>query len=137
MQALPAMNLRPARLAALAVLLLAACSKSESSGAPHVAASAPAPASVSADGVTTTDVTVDEDGFHPSSITVAKGKPARLVFTRTTDETCAKQVVFPELSLKKDLPLGEKVAIDVPTSEPRKLTFQCGMGMYKSSVVVD
>ncbi|MBS2012546.1 MAG: hypothetical protein JST00_06655 [Deltaproteobacteria bacterium] len=28
------------------------------------------------------------------------------------------------------------VAISVPTDEEQTLTFQCGMGMYKSSVVV-
>lgn len=131
------MNHPPVRFAALALFVLAACSKSESAPAGPSAASGAAPAAVEADGVTTTAVTADDTGFHPSSVTFAKGRPARLVFTRTTDDTCARQVVFPDLSLTKDLPLNEKVAIDVPTSEPRKLTFQCGMGMFKSSVVVN
>lgn len=81
-------------------------------------------------------ITASDKGFAPSSVKVKKGAPATLVFTRTTDDTCAKEVVFPELSIKKDLPKGVAVAIDVPTDKEQTLTFQCGMGMYKSSVVV-
>lgn len=83
------------------------------------------------------EVVANEDGFKPSSVTFKKGAPASLVFVRTTDETCATEVVFPELSLKKDLPKGERVTITIPTDKERTLTFQCGMGMYKSAVVVD
>ena len=81
-------------------------------------------------------ITADENGFKPSSVTFKKGEPAKLVFTRTSDDTCATEVVFPELNVKKDLPKGTPVTIDIPTDKEQKLTFQCGMGMYKSAVVV-
>jgi plastocyanin domain-containing protein len=82
-------------------------------------------------------VTADEHGFTPSSVSFKKGAPAALVFVRTSDDTCATEVVFPELSVKKDLPKGKPVTIDIPTDKDQKLTFQCGMGMYKSAVVVN
>ena len=82
-------------------------------------------------------ITADEKGFTPSSVTVQKGSKATLVFTRTSDKTCADKVVFPELKIEKDLPMNAAVKIDVPTDKEQKLTFQCGMGMYKSSVVVN
>jgi plastocyanin domain-containing protein len=82
-------------------------------------------------------ITADEKGFTPSSVTLKKGAPGKLVFLRTTDETCATEVVFPELAIKKDLPKGQPVTIEIPTDKDQKLTFQCGMGMYKSSVVVN
>lgn len=81
-------------------------------------------------------ITVDADGFKPSHVTFKKGAPASLVFTRTSDDTCATEVVFPQLAIKKELPMNTPVTITVPTDKAQKLTFQCGMGMYKSSVVV-
>lgn len=112
----------PRTLLLAAVALGLACSKSEAAG---VVASGPVVA-----------VIVDAKGFTPSSIEVKKGAPMSLRFTRTTDDTCATQVVFPELQVTKDLPLNTPVTLDVPTDTARRLTFQCGMGMFKSSVLV-
>jgi plastocyanin domain-containing protein len=82
-------------------------------------------------------ITVGEEGFKPNKVKLKKGAPASLVFTRTTDETCATEVVFPQLDIKKELPKGQAVSITIPTDKEQNLTFQCGMGMYKSSVVVN
>ena len=81
-------------------------------------------------------ITADDKGFKPSSVKLKKGVPATLVFTRTSDDTCATEVVFPQLDIKKDLPKNTPVTINVPTDKEQKLTFQCGMGMYKSAVVI-
>jgi hypothetical protein len=151
------MRLNAARLVpTLAILALAGCSKDEPAATTAAAPTTPAPtanaapagstttaapgasaSSAPADAMITATIIVDEKGFHPSSVTFPKGKPARLLFTRKTDETCAKKVVFPELNITRDLPLHANVAIDIPTDTARTLTFQCGMWMYKSSVVID
>lgn len=84
-------------------------------------------------------VTVNEHGFAPGSVELSKGPAGSTVpvtFLRTTDETCAKEVVFPDVGIKKDLPLRKPVVVDVPADTARKLTFQCGMAMYKGAVVV-
>jgi plastocyanin domain-containing protein len=86
-----------------------------------------------------TCVRATDHGFVPSHVTLAKGaagSKATLTFTRETEDTCALDVVFPELDVKKPLPLNVPVTVEVPTDEARTLTFQCGMAMYKSSVVV-
>ena len=78
----------------------------------------------------------DGDGFTPSTITLKKGEAATLRFKRTTEETCADKVVFPELKLTKDLPVGQAVEIPIDTKDAKTLGFECGMGMYKSKVVI-
>lgn len=81
-------------------------------------------------------VIADERGFTPSSLALRRDGPGRVVFRRTTDDTCATAVVFPALGLERELPLGQDVALELPTGEGRTLTFQCGMGMYRSTVLV-
>jgi len=110
-------------------MLAVACSKKASTDG-----ASSAPPQANEPGVT--HVIADGRGFTPNSIQLKKGEPATLVFTRTTDETCARDIVFPELDINKPLPLNEPVKLEIPTGEARKLTFQCGMGMYKSSVVI-
>lgn len=84
-------------------------------------------------------VVASEHGFSPASVSLPHGPPGSKVsvtFIRTTDKTCATEVVFPELDVKKALPLDTPVTIDVPTSAARTLTFQCGMDMYKGALVI-
>jgi plastocyanin domain-containing protein len=84
-------------------------------------------------------VVAGEHGFTPSSLALPRGAPGSktsVVFVRTTDKTCATEVVFPDLDVKRDLPLDTPVTVDVPTDAARTLTFQCGMAMYKGALVV-
>lgn len=85
------------------------------------------------------DVTANEHGFTPSSMKLAAGGPGShetVTFVRTSDKTCATEVVFPDLHIDKKLPLDQVVAVDLPTNQARTLSFQCGMGMYKGAVLV-
>jgi plastocyanin domain-containing protein len=118
-------------LAALCVSIAAGCSKSGEAQNKPEPVIPPAPA-----GVQQAKVRVDNKGFSPSEVKLEKGKPAQLFFVRMSDDTCAKEVVFPELKIEKDLPLNTPVRVDIPTTEARTLTFQCGMAMYKSSVLI-
>lgn len=82
-------------------------------------------------------VTADERGFTPSVIGVRKGSHTQLIFRRTTNATCANAVVFRELGIERSLPLNQDVAIVLPTGESRRLTFTCGMGMYRSEIRIE
>jgi hypothetical protein len=119
-------------LAGTSLALLTGCDKKSDAGSESTASLPPAaPGELR--------VIASEHGFNPSSLTIAKGAPgsmATLSFVRTTDQTCATEVVFPDLDIKKALPLNEAVVINVPSDAGRTLTFQCGMGMYKGALLV-
>lgn len=106
---------------ALAALLATACG-SEETAAPS-------------DGRPTFAVTVNASGYQPAEITAPAGQPVRLVFTRTTDEGCGQQLVFPALDIRRDLPLEEPVAVDLTMPASGALRFTCGMDMYEGSLV--
>ena len=111
------------------LLSAVACNKSVKPGTAG-AASASAPASG------TIDVKADENGFTPSTITLKKGESATLRFKRTTADTCADKVVFPDLKITKELPLDQPIEVAIDTKEAKTLGFECGMGMYKSKIVI-
>jgi cupredoxin-like protein len=104
------------------------CKAKSSAGAST--SSGPVPRSMSV------NVEANEKGFTPSSFELQKGAPATLIFRRTTDKTCATEVVFPELKITKELPLMVPVPIEVPTGDARTLVFQCGMGMFKGKALI-
>ena len=99
------------------------------------AATTSAPVVVSPDGGAVV-IIADEKGFTPAEIKATKGAPLSLVFKRTSDNTCAKEVVFPELKLRRPLPLNAAVAIQLPTQTEHTYKFQCGMAMWEGAVVV-
>jgi plastocyanin domain-containing protein len=81
-------------------------------------------------------VTVSHSGFTPGRIEIPAGKPARLAFTRVDAQNCGSEVVFPALKLRKLLPVGETVIVELPAQAAGQLSFACGMGMYKGAIVI-
>jgi plastocyanin domain-containing protein len=82
------------------------------------------------------ELAVTDTGFAPGTITIRAGKPATLVVTRRTDQTCAKEIVFPEQGIRKPLPLNQAVEIALPASPRGEITYKCGMDMFSGKVVV-
>lgn len=133
---------------ALAVpFALAACGGEDAEGVTQVtppteetseglAADAPAEPRME-DGVQVVEITVVADGYQPQEIHLQEDVPARLVFTRTTDQTCATQIKVPAFAVGPvDLPLNEPVAVEFTPSAAGDFTFTCGMDMVSGSLVV-
>ncbi len=85
---------------------------------------------------TSGSIRVAENGFEPASLNVSSGQAVTLTFTRTTNATCATEVVFASLGIRKKLPLNRPIRIDLPAQKAGTLSYACGMNMLKGSVVV-
>lgn len=81
-------------------------------------------------------ISVSGAGFVPARITTAQNKPIRLVFQRLDAQNCASRVIFPALGVDRELPVGKRVLIELAPQPSGELAFQCGMGMYRGSLVV-
>lgn len=85
------------------------------------------------------EIAVVEEGFEPTEVTVRQGEPMALVFTRKTENTCAKQVIVDlgdGTKVKKDLPLNQPVTIVATFREAGELGYSCGMNMETGIIEV-
>jgi plastocyanin domain-containing protein len=81
------------------------------------------------------EVVVD-GGYRPDRIEVAPGERVRLRFLRRDSSGCTRVVVFPSLGLRRELPTGRPVIVEVPARAAGETPFECGMGMVHGRVVV-
>lgn len=98
----------------------------------------PAPTKT-AEHATRVEISVTEKGFQPEQIKVPANKPVTLVFRRTTDKTCAKQVVIKisdTQKIEKDLPLNKTVEIAATFPKAGHLSYTCSMDMIRGTLTV-
>jgi len=95
-----------------------------------------APAQKVEAGGPTLSLSVTEDGFEPGKLTVKKGEPVKLVVTRKTDKTCAKELVIDDPPVRAELPLNEAVTVAFTPRKSGQLKYGCGMGKMVGGVIV-
>ncbi len=68
-------------------------------------------------------------GFEPWRVSLKKGEPVQLVVTRTTDDTCATELIIPEQHIRAELPLGKPVSVTFTPTRTGEIRYSCAMGM--------
>jgi plastocyanin domain-containing protein len=81
-------------------------------------------------------VEVGSSGYSPKNIGVTKGQTITLEFHRQDEDNCGEKVVFPDLKLERDLPVGEKVLIEITAEKSGEIKFTCGMDMFRGRLLV-
>jgi plastocyanin domain-containing protein len=81
-------------------------------------------------------ITVTRNGYEPWRIEARQGVPLTLEVTRTTDETCATEVVLPEYGVDVKLPLGKPVTITFTPTRTGELRYSCAMKMFQGVIEV-
>lgn len=81
-------------------------------------------------------ITVTKNGYEPWKVRAWKGVPLTLVVTRTTDQTCATEVVLPEYGVNAKLPLDQPVTITFTPARTGELKYACAMNMFQGVIDV-
>jgi plastocyanin domain-containing protein len=87
----------------------------------------------------TLSIKVTDHGFEPQQVSVKKGEPTTLVFTRLTDRTCITAIDIPAENVKNlELPLGKPVSLTITPKQKGIEKFHCSaMAMGGGKIVVD
>jgi plastocyanin domain-containing protein len=102
---------------------------------PTAAAAPPAAAALPVAAGSKVAVAVTAKGFEPERIPAKKGQPLTLAITRTTDKTCARDIVFQGQDGKTALPLNKTVEVSYTPKASGEIKFGCAMGMMVSGVL--
>jgi len=130
-----------AGIAALALIGTAACARAADNPGPKAdskkadgKAAKEAPKEASKGGQTV-QMKVTDKGFEPATVTVKKGEPVTLVITRTTDHTCATDIVIDDYGIKTALPLNKAVTVTFTPKKAGDLQYGCAMGKMIGGVL--
>ena len=83
----------------------------------------------------TVQMKVTDKGFEPANVTVKKGEPVTLVITRTTEQTCATEIVIDDYGIKTPLPLNKAVTVTFTPKKAGDLQYGCAMGKMIGGVL--
>lgn len=81
------------------------------------------------------DVTV-AGGYEPEVVSLKRGVPAEVTFTRTSRQGCLDVVHSKELGFEEDLPIDEPKTVTINTEKAGEFEFSCGMDMFHGKVIV-
>jgi plastocyanin domain-containing protein len=81
------------------------------------------------------DITV-QGGYSPEVISVPRGRTTTLNFTRTDPNSCLEEVIMSDFKIRKELPLNQKVSINITPQKSGEFGYSCGMGMFHGKIIV-
>ena len=85
----------------------------------------------------TVDIMVDSGVYEPSVIHTPVGKPLTLRFIRKDESPCAEKVIFNDMDLSADLPVGKPYDLTFTPEKPGEYEFTCQMAMYRGKLIVE
>ena len=81
-------------------------------------------------------IKITERGYEPVTLRLRRSVPARVTFVRTTNATCAKEIVLPDFNIRRTLPLNQPVVVIFTPTNRGAFTFVCGMNMMRGQLIV-
>lgn len=87
-------------------------------------------------GAGSVDIVVDDGVYSPARVQVEAGRAVTLRFLRKDPSPCAEKVLFDDLGIAEDLPVGQWREIQITPPAPGEYAFTCQMHMYRGTLVV-
>lgn len=81
------------------------------------------------------EITV-EGGYSPEIISIPKDKTTKITFLRKDPSSCLEEVVLGDFKIRKQLPLNQKVTVEITPKVAGEFTYSCGMNMYHGKIIV-
>jgi len=75
-------------------------------------------------------------GYSPEVVTLTKGVPATINFTRKDASSCLDRVVFSDFGINQELPQNEPQTINIDTSKAGEFQWACGMDMFHGKLII-
>lgn len=77
-----------------------------------------------------------DGGYQPGRITLTAGERVRIRFIRRDHGPCTREVVFPGLDIRRELPTDQPVVVELPALAAGEYDFRCAMNMIRGLLVV-
>lgn len=81
------------------------------------------------------DIIVD-GGYSPNTISIPQDKMTKINFIRRDPSSCLEDVVISDFKIRKNLPLNQKVSIEITPMKKGEFTISCGMNMFHGKIIV-
>ena len=85
----------------------------------------------------TIDIKVHDGIYDPSVIKAKKGQTLHLRFLREDETPCSAVVLFDQLNLSAELPIGKPHELTLNVDKAGEYEFTCQMGMYRGTLVIE
>jgi len=84
----------------------------------------------------TIDIRVHDGIYDPSVIQAKQGHTLKLGFIREDESPCSEVVIFEQLNISAELPIGKRHLVTLTLKEAGEYEFTCQMGMYRGKLIV-
>lgn len=75
-------------------------------------------------------------GYTPEVIEIPVGQTTTLNFTRIDPTECLGEVVLSDFKIRRELPLSQKVSIEIKSTKAGEYIYSCAMNMYHGKIIV-
>jgi plastocyanin domain-containing protein len=78
---------------------------------------------------------VTQHGYQSAKLEIPSNTSLTLAFRRESEPNCGSEVVFPSQNIRKALPPGRTILVQLPAQAAGEIAFSCGIGMFRGMIV--